>query len=132
MGQYRRSQDLAELLLTNSANLSAMQQPDYFQHSSRTLLGLVRLQAGATAEAVVQLNESLRIKPGMMLLAGRPAVRLADALWKNGERKAVVRYLELAAALEWTSAKSMVEKWLREALAGDAPSFFGASGPVGK
>ncbi len=132
-GNFSAAREFAGSVLQKSGRLGATtMQLGYFEHSARTVLGLVRLESGSTRDAVVFLNQSLDVQMDVRLLADRPAVRLADALWKKGEQEAVVRYLTRASRIAWTSATPSVQKWLAEAQSGKAPSFFGPSGPAGK
>jgi tetratricopeptide (TPR) repeat protein len=131
-GQLKKAQDYADSVLAMTAKLTKEMQPDYFQHSAWTVIGLTRLQAGSTSEARQFLQQSIEIQPGMMLLGSRPALRLADALWKKGEHQAVLQYLERASRMEWVNAKPAIQKWLEQARQGDDPSFFGVTGAIGK
>jgi tetratricopeptide (TPR) repeat protein len=131
-GQLKKAQDYADSVLAMTAKLTKEMQPDYFQHSAWTVLGLTRLQAGSTSEARQFLQQSIEIQPGMMLLGSRPALRLADALWKKGEHQAVLQYLEQASKMDWVNAKPAIQNWLEQARKGEAPSFFGVTGPIGK
>jgi hypothetical protein len=125
-GKLTRAEDLARDIESRTRSLDRRLQPDYFQHSARTVLGLVRLRSlsPSIGDAAQYLESSAEVEPSEMLLGSLPAVRLADALWQAGRRDAVVTYLAKIRQFAWRSNKAQVDQWYEAATQGQRPEFF--------
>ena len=93
-------------------------------HTSNIILGLIEIQKGNTSKAREHLLASGRISgvtPPDLATFG-PNMLLAKKLIENGERDAVLRYLDLCAAF-WRLKDGRIAMWKSKVSRGIVPDF---------
>jgi outer membrane lipoprotein-sorting protein len=91
-------------------------------HDGNMVLGLISLRNGDVMEAKHYLSESAKTTGSPVLGSFGPNMLLAKGLLENGERDAVLEYLESCRAF-WKMGEKQLDAWIATLRGGGMPSF---------
>jgi tetratricopeptide (TPR) repeat protein len=114
IGDFEGAAQLAKLHL-QSSDQSAIQRAD-------TILGLVALRSGDVASGTKYLLDSSMPEAAPYVSLYGPTMVLAKELLENGERDAVLQYLENCLSL-WPRGENALQNWITEIQNGRVPNF---------
>lgn len=114
MGDFAGAAELAKIYL-HGKDRTAPQR-------ANTILGRVALRAGDVPGAKQYLLESSQPSPGKDVALSGPTMILAKELLEEGQRDAVLQYLENCLSL-WPRGENVLEIWIAEIKSGKTPNF---------
>jgi len=119
-GRKRKAAKYANLLLAETPE----EKWNYSNalHHGHTILGLLAVDRGASKNAKKHLIKSVQHKGSPQLNSFGPNMRLAKALLDQGEKEAVLQYLELCSKF-WESGQKKLETWIRLIQKDETPKF---------
>ena len=91
-------------------------------HRANIVLGLAAVRQGDVARAKQYLAAAGRVGSSPVLSSFGPNMQLAEELLQEGERDAVLAYLQDCAAF-WTSGRKDLDKWAGQIRRGEVPDF---------
>jgi thiol-disulfide isomerase/thioredoxin len=121
-GDFARSAQTARDLLSLAARNTESWAYGNAVHHGNIALGRVALHDGNTSEAAHRLLVAGGIKGSPQLNSFGPDWVLASELIANGEKDAVLSYIELCRKF-WTSGATRLDAWSATIRAGGAPNF---------
>lgn len=121
-GKMELAASYAHELLAMSGQLKVDWNYGNAVHEANTVLGLVALKRGDTAEARRRLLASARVRGSPQLNTFGPTMALARELLLIGEREDVLEFLELCGRF-WESDRGRIDRWMNEIRDGRPPDF---------
>lgn len=123
MGDFDRAEQYASESLRWATQRSGTDRDDEDAiHDGNMVLGLIALQRGHKERAKEHLVASAHTQGSLEMRMGGPNLTLADALFKAGEREAVIEYLD-GCGMFWRRGRSELQKWIERIRRGEDPQF---------
>ncbi|MEO0733370.1 MAG: hypothetical protein AAFZ52_11085 [Bacteroidota bacterium] len=95
-------------------------------HMSHTYRGLIALERGDVTTAKLELLKSAKVPKSPVLWSFGPNMELAKALLEKGQRKTVLRFLEMIKKFWFAPLRVFMSwGWKKTILAGGIPNFKG-------
>jgi tetratricopeptide (TPR) repeat protein len=122
LGKLELARDLAQRALEMAPSYANNWHYGNAIHAAHTVFGLLALDVGDTRQAIDRLAQAGATPGSPQLDSFGPSMRLARALAKLGETRAVLAYLQQC-RMFWTMGAASLDVWEAKLRRGEVPNF---------